>query len=478
MKTAATALKLVVIAPDTQAPWVQEWVARFEGSTPIQWRTVLTSTASGDGWREDLPGLQASGAMLLVQMADLAWARQVLARLAEVGLPAGIVSRGVRPTGLKGLLSQGACDFLLWDCGRNEALLHLTRWFSGPVPTLRATPMQPARPAEAVQPHPALVGLIGQSPCFVEQVSKIGRLAGCDAGVLILGETGTGKDLFARAIHRLSARAGRPWVPVNCGALPGELVEAELFGHARGAFTSAHETREGLVAQAQGGTLFLDEVDSLSPAAQVKLLRFLQDKQYRPVGSSRFVQADVRILAACNSDLAGLCARGEFRSDLYYRLNVLALTLPALRERGADVLVLAEHFRATFAARHGREVRGLADDARTAMAHHAWPGNVRELEHAVERGVLMAEGALLRAADLGLPLSCTKGGLQGSESFQVAKARVVDQFERRYIERALVESGGNITHAARAVSKNRRAFWQLMRKHGIDSGEVCGLTHG
>ncbi|MDM0109641.1 sigma-54 dependent transcriptional regulator [Variovorax sp. J22R24] len=314
------------------------------------------------------------------------------------------------------------------------------------------------------------------SPPFLAQLDRIFKFAACEAGVLVLGETGTGKELVAQAMHYLSPRTDHPWVAINCGALPAELVEAELFGHARGAFTNAHETRIGLVAQAEGGTLFLDEVDSLPPLAQVKLLRFLQDKEYRAVGSNRVQRADVRIISASNGDLHGLCERGAFRTDLYYRLNVLSLTLPALRERGDDVIALALHFVERYARQFRRPVEGLAADARARLRAHAWPGNVRELEHAIERGVLLAAGDTLRAADLDLPQP--PAAPPDAESFQAAKARAVALFERRYIENALAQCNGNITHAADSVAKNRRAFWQLMRKYSIDSNRFHSDGHG
>lgn len=321
--------------------------------------------------------------------------------------------------------------------------------------------------------HPRLAGLVGASPAFMRQLERIPVVAGCDAGVLILGETGTGKELCAQAVHYLSPRAGHPWVAVNCGALPADLVEAELFGHVRGAFTHAHENRTGLVAQAAGGTLFLDEVDSMPPLAQVKLLRFLQEKEFRPVGSSRPQHADVRVIAASNVNLAQLAARGAFRSDLYYRLNVLTLTLPSLRQRAEDVLPLAQHFIAHFAHEFQRPVSALSDAARRAIMAYDWPGNIRELQHAIERGVLLAPGREVLAGDLGIlaeaPAEAAASG--GSSSFQVAKARAVELFERDYIERLLARHGGNITHAADAAAKNRRAFWQLIRKHGIDSAK-------
>lgn len=328
--------------------------------------------------------------------------------------------------------------------------------------------MDSQRPAR----HARLAGLIGASPDFVRMLDRIPVLAKCDSSVLILGETGTGKELCAQALHYLSARAGHPWVAVNCGALPPDLVESELFGHVRGAFTHAHETRIGLVAQASGGTLFLDEIDSMLPLAQVKLLRFLQDKEFRAVGSSRPQHADVRVVAASNVNLGQLAAKGKFRADLYYRLNVLTLSLPSLRERTEDVLPLALHFMAHFAREFQRPVIRLSDAAHNAILAYGWPGNIRELQHAMERGVLLAPEQEVLVTDLGIasePAAATPPA--GGYSFQVAKAKAVESFERDYIERLLARHGGNITHAADAADKDRRALFQLIRKHGIDSGK-------
>jgi DNA-binding NtrC family response regulator len=316
--------------------------------------------------------------------------------------------------------------------------------------------------------HPKLAQLIGTSPSFVRVLERVPLVAGCDVGVLILGETGTGKELIAQGVHYLGARAGQPFVAVNCGALPMELVESELFGHVRGAFTSAHDAQRGLVAQARGGTLFLDEVDSLPLVAQVKLLRFLQDKEFRPLGAARCEQADVRIIAASNLDLWNQVQGGRFRADLYYRLNVLTLALPSLRERPEDLLPLARHFCQRYARLLLRPVQGLSACACAAIEGHGWPGNVRELEHAVERGVLLAAGELVTAEDLGLPGTAGEEA-DPVESFQDAKARVVQQFESRYIEQLLQRHGGNVTRAAEACAKNRRAFFALMKKHHIDS---------
>ena len=469
--------RMAALAPVSHKDWLMGLCAHLGSNDRIAVFAVPCPEPMGEGANAGFDALMShpeapfNGILILASGDTLAWARDAIARAAAAVELVVLVTRGLRPTIVRELLGHGAHDFVAWDCGRDEARLRLGRLLSAS--NSRRAVRAPTPTAVNPPRHAKLAGLIGESPAFVEQLERVPRVADCDAGVLILGETGTGKDLFAQAVHYLSPRASHPCVAVNCGALPAELVEAELFGHARGAFTSAHENRFGLVAQAQGGTLFLDEVDSLPPFAQVKLLRFLQDKEYRPVGTSHVQHADVRIVAASNVDLATLCERGAFRVDLFYRLNVLTLQLPALRDRGDDAQALAEHFVRSFARRFDRPVSGLNMSARTLISDYAWPGNVRELEHAIERGVLMSQEDQLSADDLGLPTdSAAARGADGAstiESYRDAKARAVEQFERRYIEGALASCHGNITHAANAVSKNRRAFWQLMRKHGIDS---------
>src|SRR5215217_4935956 len=222
--------------------------------------------------------------------------------------------------------------------------------------------------------------LVGDSPDFVLLLQKIPQIAKCDANVLIEGETGTGKEVYARAIHYRSARASKPFVPVNCGAIPVELVENELFGHERGAFTSASALQAGLIEEASGGTLFLDEVDSLPPLAQVKLLRFLQEKEYKPLGSVKLRKADVRIVAASNLDLEKATQNRKMRQDLFYRLNVISLTLPPLRERREDIPLLSRYFVARYAADFNKELTGIAPDALHVLMTYSWPGNVRQLQ--------------------------------------------------------------------------------------------------
>ena len=305
--------------------------------------------------------------------------------------------------------------------------------------------------------------LVGQSEQFQEAIKSLRLIAGCDSTILIRGETGTGKELFARAAHYLSPRSAGPFVAINCGALPLELVENELFGHARAAYTSATTSQHGLIHDADHGTLFLDEVDSLSLKAQTKLLRFLQEKEYRALGSTRTMTADVRVIAATNSNVDEAVKNGQLRLDFFYRLDVLPLHLPGLRDRASDVVLLAEHFLKKYAPDENR-CPEFTPDAKSALINYDWPGNVRQLEHVVERAIVLADGhPLIDAVDLRLPLE------ESEVSFQEAKARAVAKFERGYIENLLAIHGGNITHAARSAKKNRRALWELIRKHGIEA---------
>ena len=316
--------------------------------------------------------------------------------------------------------------------------------------------------------------LVGCSAAFQETVDLIRHIAQTDAPVLIEGETGTGKEVAARAIHYSGARQDHPFVAVNCGALPEHLIENELFGHARGAYTDARASQPGLVALADGGTLFLDEVESLGARGQVALLRFLQDHRYRPLGGHREEHANVRIIAATNVSLSDLVAAKQFRPDLYYRLQILLLRMPPLRERLGDPAVLAAHFVAAFSARYGWRRRRLCVDSLAALDRYRWPGNVRELENVVHRALL-----LTASAEVTLPpqwLAADTAGERAApgarEYFDLtlaeAKTRVVDQFERAYLSRALAGTRGNVSEAARRSGKERRAFGKLLRKHQID----------
>jgi two-component system response regulator GlrR len=306
--------------------------------------------------------------------------------------------------------------------------------------------------------------LVGDSSAFVVALSQVPTVAKFDIPALILGETGTGKEMFARAIHYHSRRSAKPFVPVNCGAIPTDLVENEFFGHSPGAFTGANACHRGLIKLAEGGTLFLDEIDSLPVAAQVKLLRFLQDGQFRPLGHEGFLAADVRILAATNAELNESIRSGRFRQDLFFRLNVVSLKLPALREREDDVFLLAHHFLSHCHLRYGGDPKSFSAAALQRLAAYDWPGNVRELENVVQRAFILATDEIIEAQDISVGHAPA-----GSESmtFHELKSKMVKEFEQTYIRRSLRLHGGNITQAARSAGKDRRAFWELMRKHRI-----------
>jgi two-component system response regulator GlrR len=378
------------------------------------------------------------------------------AREAEPVPPVVVAAEFAQAEAIFELLGAGADDFLTLPLRPREALTRLT---------LLARQRPVGDPAVArLRAKLGLSQLIGESAAFARLVAQLPRIARCESSVLLMGETGTGKELFARAVHYLSRRAGKPFVPVNCGATPADLLENEFFGHESGAFTSAGTRRGGVIQEADGGTLFLDEVDCLPPFAQVKLLRFLQDGRFRPLGAGREIAADVRIVAASNADLADAQASGRFRKDLYYRLNVIPLTLPPLRERPEDIPLLACHFAAKYAGKGAPVGRSLSRAALQKLLGHDWPGNVRELENAIERAVALAEQPLVGPADivLGGP-----GEPAAEPGFQARKAHVVQQFEREYLQALLRAHEGNITKAAESAHKDRRAFWELLRKHGL-----------
>ncbi|HEU4686625.1 MAG TPA: sigma-54 dependent transcriptional regulator [Nitrospira sp.] len=324
--------------------------------------------------------------------------------------------------------------------------------------------------------------LIGTSRSFLAVTGMIPLLSSSRSTVLITGETGTGKELFARAIHYSSLRKGRPFVPVNCAALPDHLIENELFGHNRGAFTGALMEKPGLFHEADGGTLFLDEINSLSFTVQSKLLRVLQDQEFRPLGSTKSRKVDVKIIAASNTDLRHLVATSQFREDLFHRLNVLAVVLPPLRERKEDILLLAAHFAKIYAREFGKDELVLSHAAKSKLLTYGWPGNVRELEGVMHRAAAMAGGAMLEAEDLDLPendrtvvtgptMTLLSRGTQAvGESFQEMKEKVIQEFERAYLSELLTTHQGNVSQAARAAKKERRAFQRLLQKHGLSRG--------
>jgi DNA-binding NtrC family response regulator len=377
-------------------------------------------------------------------------------RQAAPNIPIIVVLDTCEPDQIIELTSAGAVDFVTLPLRAADVLPRAWKWIR---------PAADARTGQINVAHPGFKKVIGQNPAFLDQLRRIPMIAKCDANVLIAGETGTGKELYARAIHYGSTRVGRPFMPINCGAIPGELVENELFGHERGAYTSAATFQAGLIEEANGGTLFLDEIDCLPVFAQVKLLRFLQEKEYRPLGSTKIRRADVRIIAASNLNLEEAVANGKVRQDLYYRLNIISLILPPLRERRGDIPLLAHHFLARYASELDKEVSSFSQEAMQSLMVHHWPGNVRELEHVIERAVVLCEREVLEPGDLVISPAVNSTAQQ---SLQEAKAKEIARFERDYIKSLLSACKGNITRAAQVAKKNRRAFWQLIQKHQID----------
>jgi len=379
--------------------------------------------------------------------------------------PARVVARPVPilPNKKKGLVASGLKGNLRVRRGEVQSLRAAIRCWKG----LRTG----TNLGGSMEDFDAL-NLVGNSPALLHVLELTKRFAGCDATVLLQGETGTGKELVARAIHYLGARRDFPFIPVNCGALPDGLVERELFGHARGAFTDARDAKPGLIAEAQAGTLFLDEIEVLTPKAQVALLRFLQDLEYRPLGGAVVRDCNVRIIAASNANLGKLATDGHFRRDLLFRLDVLSIDLPPLRERRHDVVILAEKFLMRF-GRQYRRPKTLHPDAVARLLGHDWPGNVRELENLMHREFLMTDGPTIH-------LQCLAPRDPGREEnrdaassrltasrFQEAKGCAIANFERAYIVELLSRTQGNISQAARIAGKERSRLGKLVKKYGL-----------
>jgi len=308
-------------------------------------------------------------------------------------------------------------------------------------------------------------GLVGESPAMQEVYALVERLAEVETTVLVTGASGTGKELVAEAIHETGGRRGKPLVRVNCSALTESLLESELFGHVKGAFTGAVADRVGRFAAADGGTIFLDEIGDITPQLQVRLLRVLENKEIERVGESVPRRVDVRIVAATNRDLPGLIAAGRFREDLYYRLRVVEVRLPPLRERASDIPLLARHFLEKLGSRLGRRAEGVSGEAMQLLLAYPWPGNVRELEHALERAIVVASSSLVTSGDLPPEV---RGG-------RAAGRRIDDLPLPERIRRALERAGGNRTEAARLLGWSRRTFYRRLAEHGIPPEEPTGL---
>jgi DNA-binding NtrC family response regulator len=376
-------------------------------------------------------------------------------RSADATLPVSVMTAWGSVDGAVEAMRRGAHDYVEKPWDNNQLLLTVRRQvemgralragrqLQTEVDTLRSTPGRPL--------------LIAESPRMRPVLDLMARIAPSDANVLITGEHGSGKELVAQWLHAASARANRPFTAVNLGGLSEGLFESELFGHVRGAFTDAKTDRAGRFELADGGSLFLDEIANISLAQQAKLLRVLQTRDVERVGSSRVKRVDVRILSATNADLRDEVLAGRFREDLLFRINTIEIALPALRDRREDILPLARHFLDRHAQRYGRRGLTLDAGAAQAMLTHGWPGNVRELDHAVERGVLLAQGTAVRAGDLGLR---SPGPPARLEDLTLAEA------ERAIIERALSRFGGNVSQAAKALGLSRSALYRRLESNG------------
>ena len=354
-------------------------------------------------------------------------------------------------------LHHGAEDYLAKPFTEEELLAAVQR-------ALEKLKLKRLSQEGAASAAPTLREFIGRSEALRTVFDQIGKVASSGATVLVTGDSGTGKELVARAIHYNSPRAAAPFIPVNCGGIPESLLESELFGHAKGAFTGASGARAGFFQTAEGGTIFLDEVSEMSLAMQVKLLRVLQEKEVPVVGASRPRKVDVRIIAATNKDLYALVKKGLFREDLFFRLNVITLTIPPLRDRGDDVILLARHFAAKYAAESGRPAPAFSDRALRTLRDYAWPGNVRELENVVHRLVVMGEGDLIDVPDL--PELMRFSALRSASAF-----RTLAEVEAEHIRKVVGLAGGNRTRAAEILGMDRKTLREKLKRLQLEGDE-------
>jgi two-component system response regulator AtoC len=424
---------------------------------------AVREAADGDAASAALADPTVAAALLDLKMPKrdgLAVLREHADRLDEV--PVVVVTAFGGGAAAIEAMRLGAYDYLTKPFDLDEVLFTLRRALTQRTLAEQVRALS-AAPADDPDPDEELVG---RSAAMLAVYKAVGRIAPVDEPVLVLGESGTGKELVANAVHRNSPRAGGPFVKVNCAALSPALLESELFGHERGAFTGAVARRRGRFEQAQGGTLFLDEVGELSPDLQAKLLRVLQNRTFERVGGEETLTADVRVVAATNRDLKALAAAGEFREDLYYRLDVVSVTLPPLRDRREDIPLLADHLIRQLAARHGWPGLALAPDAAAELLRRDWPGNVRELRNVLTRAAVGARGRVVRAADLGADEAAGPAPPPAPLDSLDLRAAVAET-ERRVIRQALEQANGNRTQAARLLGISRRQLFDKTRLYGL-----------
>ncbi|MBK9030906.1 MAG: sigma-54-dependent Fis family transcriptional regulator [Myxococcales bacterium] len=428
----------------------------------------VASAGEGAGALAAARAAQVEGRPFDVVLLDFhlphASGREVARDLAAAGVDARIVimsGRDAVPVAVEAM-RMGAFDFIAKPLSRIDLRARIERAFRDRGGGREAG-------AGARRPRKSDV-IIGAGPWLTQLYERLGMVAPTDVTVTIAGESGTGKELVARTIHSLSPRFERPFVVVSCAALPESLLEDELFGHVRGAFTDANRERDGLLASADGGTLFLDEVGELPLSVQAKLLRVLQFREYRRLGDDRDRQVDIRIIAATHRDLTAMVAAGTFREDLMYRINVFPLELPPLRDRAGDIPLLAQHFVLLHRARVDKRVDGITAGALARMCAEPWPGNVRQLENKIQEAMVVADGPLITEADLDLGRVPAGAAVDLTRPFQDLKRDVIDRFERSYL-RALIDAhAGNLAAAARQAGMDRKNLWLLLRKHALAPG--------
>jgi len=458
------ALVDVALALAGSGPWEERFAAAVRAARPaLEWRrVVLARPRGGLAVRADSPGSRALAGDDVALRLRAAGPTRIALGTGPWRDESVHVMLGVREALYAPLASGGALIFEVPGPGGPEDLalaVELARLVS---PRLGEASVEPAENDE-VEPERAFPEIVGRCPALGELFSKLERIAASEAFVHIAGETGTGKGKVALAIHRKSKRNRGRLVAVNAASLSDELFEAELFGHAKGAFTGAHVAREGYVAEAEGGTLFLDEVAELSPRSQAKLLRLLQEREYRRVGESETRRANIRVISAANADLEARVAEGRFREDLLFRLNVLSIRLPPLRDRGDDVLILARHFLRLAAGRDARPVPSLTPAVARALERYAWPGNVRELENEMARLVAMAAGEPLRPQQLSQKVQ--DGGADKAPATRLREALL--HFERDVLRNALDRRGGNRLRTAEDLGITRQALLGKMERLGV-----------
>jgi len=379
------------------------------------------------------------------------------------------------PNSPRQAFGHGACDYLSKPVRSDDVLAFLRR-----ADSMRTLRLETTESSAELQSN--FHGMLGSTPAMLECFRMISRVGRTDVTTLVTGESGTGKELVARALHEESSRRHKPFIALNCSALPSELVESELFGHTRGSFTGAVKDHAGLFESANGGTLFLDEIGDLGPLAQAKVLRALESGEVMRVGGTRCTHVDVRVITATNRPLDEMVAQGKFREDLLYRLKVIPITLPPLRERKADIPLLTTYFLQLFAERYGMPMRQVDDDARALLMQYDWPGNVRELRNVIEGALIMADGPSVTAVDLPANLSVRPAStmipqalLQQSADlpFVEARERALREFDRLFLSAALARNGGNIARTARALGLHRQSLQKLLARRDLrQSGDA------